>query len=109
MLTYVTLCSLLCRNDIDWMRDYVAFTYNDELGSKGYTASDVQSLHNYLTAHHQHHIQIVDPNIPAILRDKDGTDYLPYTTGKEADIFVRHPANDTFLFGKQWPYDRRLA
>ena len=85
------------------MRDYVAFTYNDEFGSKGFTPTDVRSLHTHLAAHHQHHVQIVDPNIPAILRDKDGAPYLPYTTAKAADLLVRHPANDSILFGKQWP------
>ena len=90
-------------NDIDWMRDYVAFTYNDELGSHGYTVADVRAMNEYLVAHHQHHVQIVDPNIPAILEDKDKAPYLPYTLGKEAGIFVRHPANDTLLYGKQWP------
>ena len=84
-------------NDIDWMRDYVAFTYNDEYGSRGYTHKDVQALNDYLAAHHQHHVQIVDPNIPAVLTEKDGTSYTPYVQGKARNIFVRHPANDTIL------------
>ena len=85
------------------MRDYVAFTYNDEFGNHGFTTPDVRRMNEYLASHHQHHVQIVDPNIPAVLREKDGTPYLPYTTGKAANLFVRHPANDTILFGKQWP------
>ena len=88
---------------IDWMRDYVSFTWNDEYGSKGFTPLDVRRVHDYLAEHHQHHVQIGDPNIPAVLREKDGTTYLLYTTGLAADLFVRHPANDTPLFGKQWP------
>ena len=90
-------------NDIDWMRDYVAFTYNDEYGSGGYTAKDVRALNDYLAEHSQYHVQIVDPNIPAVLVDKDKQPYLPYVNGKAAEVYVRHPANDTFLFGKQWP------
>ena len=90
-------------NDIDWMRDYVAFTYNDELGSGGFTAKDVRALNDYLAANQQYHVQIVDPNIPVILLDKDKQPYLPYVNGKANNLFVRHPANDTFLFGKQWP------
>ena len=90
-------------NDIDWMRDYVSFTYNDELGSGGYNAKDVRHLNDELAASGRYHVQIVDPNIPVILVDKDKKPYLPYVNGKEHDLFVRHPANDTFLWGKQWP------
>ena len=90
-------------NDIDWMRDYVAFTYNDELGSGGYTAKDVRALNDYLAANQQYHVHIVDPNIPVILVDKDKQPYLPYVNGKTNNLYVRHPANDTFLFGTQWP------
>ena len=90
-------------NDIDWMRDYVAFTYNDRYGSGGFLPQDVSRLNEYLAQHHQHHIHIVDPNIPAVLVEKDQQEYLPYTTGKAMGIFVRHPANDSLLYGKQWP------
>lgn len=90
-------------NDIDYMRDYMFGTFNDELGSGGFKVADVAALNTWLASVHKHHIYIVDPNIAAVLQDKDGKEYLPYTTGKAQGIFIRHPANDTLLFGKQWP------
>ena len=63
----------------------------------------MRALNDYLAAHDQYHVQIVDPNIPVILVDKDKQPYLPYVNGKASNLYVRHPANDTFLFGKQWP------
>ena len=90
-------------NDIDIMRDYVFGTYNDELGNGGYTVRDVTALNTYVKQHKQKRVWIVDPNIPALLEDKGGVPYLPYIEGKAANIFVRHPANDTILYGKQWP------
>jgi alpha-glucosidase (family GH31 glycosyl hydrolase) len=85
------------------MRDYVSFTYNDEHGGGGFTATDVRVLNDYLAAHSQYHVLIFDPNVPVILIDKDKQPYLPYVNGKDGDLFIRHPANDTFLFGRQWP------
>ena len=90
-------------NDIDIMRDYIFGTYNDELGNGGYTIPDVKRLNAYVREHKQKRVWIVDPNIPALLEDKGGEPYLPYLEGKAANIFVRHPANDSLLFGKQWP------
>ena len=77
--------------------------YNDELGSGGYTLRDVKALNQYVKSIQKKRVLIVDPNIPALLADKDGQPYLPYVEGKAADIFVRHPANDSILYGKQWP------
>ena len=90
-------------NDIDWMRDYVFGSYNDELGSGGYTLRDVRALNEYVAARQQKRVLIVDPNIPALLEDKDGKAYLPYVEGVAQGIFVRHPMNDSLLYGKQWP------
>ena len=63
----------------------------------------MRALNNYVWSRKQKRVLIVDPNIPALLADKDGKPYLPYVEGKAANIFVRHPANDSILYGKQWP------
>ena len=85
------------------MRDYVFGSYNDELGNGGYTIRDVKALNSFVAANKQKRVLIIDPNVPALLEDKNSVPYLPYTEGKAANIFVRHAANDSILYGKQWP------
>jgi alpha-glucosidase (family GH31 glycosyl hydrolase) len=85
-------------NDIDWMNDYIFGTWGPDYG-----VDDTRALNDHLERNHQKHIQIVDPNIPALLEDLNHAVYHPYVEGKNANIFVRHPDNVTILYGKQWP------
>ncbi|KAI8515161.1 hypothetical protein Bbelb_077520 [Branchiostoma belcheri] len=82
--------------DIDYMEDTKDFTYDENL-YKG-LPDLVQDLHD----HGQKYIIILDPAIGNTNR-RDGSPYLPYESGLEADVFVKNADGETDLIGEVWP------
>ena len=85
------------------METYFAFTFAGAKDGNRYNITDVAALNQYLDEHHQHHVYIVDPNIPAVLKDYDNVEYYPYTSLLASGAYVVHPAGDLPLFNRQWP------
>ncbi|XP_078695136.1 sucrase-isomaltase, intestinal-like [Branchiostoma floridae x Branchiostoma belcheri] len=82
--------------DIDYMEDTKDFTYDEDLYQG--LPDLVQDLHD----HGQKYIIILDPAIGNTNR-RDGSPYLPYESGLEADVFVKNADGETDLIGEVWP------
>ncbi|XP_035693837.1 sucrase-isomaltase, intestinal-like [Branchiostoma floridae] len=82
--------------DIDYMEDTKDFTYDAELYQG--LPDLVQNLHD----HGQKYIIILDPAIGNTNR-RDGSPYLPYESGLQADVFVKNADGVTDLVGEVWP------
>ena len=87
-------------HDIDYMSYYFDFTFD----TQRFAAADLAAFNQYLAASHLRHVYIVDPGIPALLTLPGSTaPYLPYVQGSAGELFIRHPANDSFLYACVWP------
>ena len=88
-------------NDIDYMQFYFDFTFDPQR----FDVDDLKAFNDFLTAHGMHHVYIVDPGIPALLSlpGAQGAAYSPYVDGNAAQVFIRHPANDSLLYTCVWP------
>ncbi|XP_078612816.1 sucrase-isomaltase, intestinal-like [Branchiostoma floridae x Branchiostoma japonicum] len=82
--------------DIDYMEDTKDFTYDADLYQG--LPDLVQNLHDY----GQKYIIILDPAIGNTNR-RDGSPYLPYESGLQADVFVKNADGVTDLVGEVWP------
>jgi alpha-glucosidase (family GH31 glycosyl hydrolase) len=82
-------------NDIDYMRDYLDFTYDrTRFGS-------LPELVDDLHKHNQKYIMIVDPGIS---NTQQAGSYYPYDRGLELGIFINVSKQDhTPIVGKVWP------
>lgn len=81
-------------NDIDWMENYLAFTYAGEYDGNRFDVADMNAFRKYLKENNKHYILINDCNTPAILQDSNGKPYLPYTKGLEQKIIVMQSTGD---------------
>ncbi|XP_062507778.1 lysosomal alpha-glucosidase-like isoform X2 [Corticium candelabrum] len=82
-------------NDIDYMRDYLDFTYDKE--KFGLLPQLVQHLHN----NNQKYIMIVDPGIS--ITQPPGS-YPPYDQGLKLGIFINvSKTNNIPIVGQVWP------
>ena len=87
-------------HDIDYMHFYFDFTFDPQR----FATDDLRAFNAFLDAHGMRHVYIVDPGIPALALLPDNvTVYQPYAQGKEAGVFIRHPANDSLLYACVWP------
>ncbi|WVN88893.1 uncharacterized protein L203_104108 [Cryptococcus depauperatus CBS 7841] len=82
-------------NDIDWMRSYREFQFNQNYGE-----ADYKNLVNTLHERHQHYIPIVDGAIGHPLNDTDRLDI--YDRGHELDVWMKNPDGTEFV-GVVWP------
>ena len=89
-------------SDIDWMEDYLAFTFAGQYDGNRYSITDVIRLTQWLHKRQMKRVYIVDSSIPALLTDYGNVTYYPYElTGFRA--YVLHPAGDLPIFNVQWP------
>ena len=87
-------------HDIDYMSYYFDFTFD----SARFDATDLATFNQYLATNNLHHVYIIDPGIPSLLTLPNSTaPYLPYQQGTASDLFIRHPANDSYLYACVWP------
>ena len=77
--------------DIDAMRSYLDFTYDDV------AFKDLPTLVNLLQAGAQYYVNIIDPGISST--QPNGT-YLPYDEGINRDIFIKKANSDDPIIGK---------
>ena len=87
-------------HDIDYMSYFFDFTFD----TTRFATTDLAAFNAYLAANNLRHVYIVDPGIPALLTlPSSPTPYQPYQRGKDGQLFIRHPANDSFLYACVWP------
>lgn len=80
-------------NDIDYMRDYLDFTVDDQRYAE--LAELVDELHE----NRQRYVMIVDPGISS---DQPSGSYPPYEGGISRDVFIKNSTGSN-LIGKVWP------
>ena len=87
-------------HDIDYMSYYFDFTFD----ATRFDTADLAAFNQYLSTNRLRHVYIVDPGIPALLTLPNSTaPYLPYQQGSASQLFIRHPANDSYLYACVWP------
>ena len=86
-------------HDIDYMSYYADFTFD----SARFGTEQLRAFNMMLASRGQHHVYIVDPGIPALLTTASNRTYAPYVQGRERDVFIRHPSNDSAIFACVWP------
>ncbi|WWD16855.1 hypothetical protein CI109_101287 [Kwoniella shandongensis] len=82
-------------NDIDWMRRYREFQFDQNYEPAEYTAF-IEELH----ANNQHYIPIIDAAIGILYNDSDSFDV--YERGHELDVWMKNPDGTEYI-GAVWP------
>ncbi|WRT65354.1 uncharacterized protein IL334_002297 [Kwoniella shivajii] len=82
-------------NDIDWMRAYREFQFD-----QNYAPADYKAFIDELHSMNQHYIPIIDAAIGYLYNDSDVFDV--YSRGHELDVWMKNPDGTEYI-GAVWP------
>lgn len=83
-------------SDIDYMKDYKDFTYNND------TYAGLPAFIDNLHKNHKRYVPIIDAGIA----QREGSEYAPYVKGVQDDVFINAYVNSPDYFtGQVWPTD----
>ncbi|KAK4687888.1 alpha-glucosidase, partial [Tremellales sp. Uapishka_1] len=82
-------------NDIDWMRHYREFQFDDN-----FSPAEYKSFIDYLHSNNQHYIPIIDAAIGILYNDTDSYDV--YERGHELGVWTKN-SDGTEYIGSVWP------
>ncbi|WVR04138.1 hypothetical protein IAU60_001137 [Kwoniella sp. DSM 27419] len=82
-------------NDIDWMRAYREFQYD-----QNYAPAEYKAFIDELHSNNQHYIPIIDAAIGYLMNSSDVFDV--YSRGHELDVWMKNPDGTEYV-GAVWP------